>query len=179
MVSVVPAASADRTPPRVIPKVFADIPSQKELVKAEKARAAMRVWVILLFVVLVGTGGLIAWEILVGRPAIAEGVSNESGKALKEVNAKLKLAEESLKKEGETTASSPPFTSPSKGLRPPRPRSTTTRNKSTSGFHSIRRRVTAPGSSSRIIGKPMTRLALGPASTRSRWGRIFRTNRSS
>src|SRR5262245_60249453 len=101
MVSVVPAANADRTPPRVMPKVFADVPTQKELEKADRAKKAMRVWVVLLLVMLVGAGGLVAWEVLVGRPAIAEGVSTESGKALKDVNEKLKKAEADLRKEAE------------------------------------------------------------------------------
>lgn len=99
MVSVVPAGKADRTPPRVMPKVFADVPTQKELEKADRARKAMGFWVVLLVLMLVGAGGLVGWEVLVGRPAIAEGVSTQSGKALTDVNEKLKKAEAEVQKQ--------------------------------------------------------------------------------
>src|SRR5690349_10913260 len=100
MVSVVPAAgkAAAMTPPRVMPKVFADVPSQMELERANRAKKAMRGWVLLLVVLLVAAGGLIAWEVVVGRPAIAEGVS-KSKKDLDDANKKLVTADAELQKQ--------------------------------------------------------------------------------
>jgi hypothetical protein len=97
MVNVVPAAG-NRPPARVLPKVFADVPSQRELDDARKARKSMSVWVVLLVALLLGAGGLIAWEVLIGRPAIAEGIKTETEK-FKEAETKRLAAEKSLKEE--------------------------------------------------------------------------------
>ena len=62
MASAVMAGNADRMAPRILPKVFADIPSQRELEKAHKARKVMGIWVVVLLVMLLASVGLAAWE---------------------------------------------------------------------------------------------------------------------
>jgi len=61
----------------------------------------MGIWVFLLLAMLVGAGGLVAWEVLIGRPAIAEGLNTEKGKALKEAALQLKAAQDQLQKEAD------------------------------------------------------------------------------
>ena len=97
MVNLVPAAD-NRAPPRVLPKVFADVPSQRELDDARRARKSMGGWVALLLLLLIAAGGVIAWEFLIGRPAIAEGIKTETEKA-KEADTKRVAAEKALKEE--------------------------------------------------------------------------------
>jgi hypothetical protein len=101
MVSVVPAGGANSPPPRIMPKVFADVPSQRELEKAQKSSKTMGGFVAVLLLLLIGAGGYVAYEILINRKAMADSLSTEAGKQLNDVKAQLKTAQDNLKKEAD------------------------------------------------------------------------------
>lgn len=59
--------------PRVLPNVFQDIPSTRELERAKSARASLTIWVILLLGMLIATAAALVYVVTVGSPLTPAG----------------------------------------------------------------------------------------------------------